>query len=255
MTILVTIKQVPSLADEIEINAAGTNLDFDAVDFVLNEWDEQALEQAVLVKEAHGGAVTVVGVDLTGELDGLLHLALAKGADTVARIVGDFAPGMDSHTHARLLADALAPLAPDLVLTGVQAPDDLDGQIGPMLAAYLDLPYIGVVNGVQVADNVATVRKEFAGGMMAEFTVRLPMVVGVQAASQPPRYAPVSRIRQMAKTATITEIAAEAGASTADLTVRSMAKPVAAGHAEMLAGDVKAVAARIVALIKERGLL
>jgi electron transfer flavoprotein beta subunit len=254
MNIIVAIKQVPSVADELEINDAGTNLDFDVVDFVLNEWDEQAIEQAVLLKEASGGTVTVVGVDLIGEIDTLLHTALAKGADKAAKLTGDFAPGMDSHTHARLLADIIRDMAPDIVLTGVQAPDDLDGQIAPMLAAYLDLPYIGVVNNVTVADGVATVRKEYSGGVMAEFAVRLPMVAGVQAASQPPRYAPVSKVRQIAKTATIEQIEGAAGDSSAGISVRQMAKPVAAGHAEMLGGDAKAVAARIVEIIRERGL-
>jgi electron transfer flavoprotein beta subunit len=255
MNIIVPIKQVPSLADELEITTAGTNLDFDTVDFVINEWDEQAIEQAVLIKEASGGAVMVVGVDLIGEIDGLLHTALAKGADNAAKIVGDFAPGMDSHTHARLLADAIKGMAPDIVLTGVQAPDDLDGQIGPMLAAYLDLPYIGVVNSVTAVGGMATVRKEYSGGVMAEFEVRLPMAIGVQAASQPPRYAPVSKVRQIAKTATIDEIEADAGNAGAAIAVRRMAKPVAAGHAEMIGGDAKAVAGRIVEILRERGLL
>jgi len=255
MNIIVTIKQVPSLADELEINTAGTNLDFDAVDFVLNEWDEQAIEQAVLIKEAGGGTVTAMGVDLIGEIDGLLHTALAKGADKAAKIVGDFAPGMDSHTHARLLANAIKGMVPDIVLTGVQAPDDLDGQIGAMLAAYLNLPYIGVVNNVTIANRLATVRKEYSGGLMAEFEVRLPMVVGVQAASQPPRYAPVSKVRQIAKTAAVDEIEAAAGDAGAGIAVRCMAKPVAAGHAEMIGGDAKTVAGRIVAILRERGLL
>jgi electron transfer flavoprotein beta subunit len=255
MNIIVTIKQVPSLADELEISTAGTNLDFDTVDFVINEWDEQAIEQAVLIKEASGGTVTVVGVDLIGEIDGLLHTALAKGVDKAAKIVGDFEPGMDSHTHARLLADAIKGMAPDIVLTGVQAPDDLDGQIGPMLAAYLDLPYVGVVNGVAVVGGMATVRKEYSGGLMVEFEVRLPMMVGVQAASQPPRYAPVSKVRQIAKTATVDEIEAAAGDAGAGIAVRRMAKPVAAGHAEMIGGDAKTVAGRIVEILRERGLL
>jgi electron transfer flavoprotein beta subunit len=255
MNIIVTIKHVPSLADELEINAAGTNLDFDTMDFVLNEWDEQAIEQAVLIKEASGGTVTVVGVDLIGEIDSLLHTALAKGADKAAKIAGDFAPGMDSHTHARLLADAIKDMAPDIILTGVQALDDLDGQIAPLLAAYLDLPYVGVVNNVTTANRVATVRKEYSGGVMAEFEVTLPMVVGVQAASQPPRYAPVSKVRQIAKTATVEEIEADAGDAGAGIAVRGMAKPVAAGHAEMIGGDAKTVAGRIVGILTERGLL
>lgn len=255
MNIVVAIKHIPSLLDELELNAAGTNLDFDSVDFVLNEWDEQAIEEAVLIKETSGGTVTVLGVDLIEELDGVLHTALAKGADQGAKIVGDFEPGLDSHSQARLLAHAIKDLAPDIVLTGVQAPDDRDGQIGPMLAAYLSLPYVGVVTGVKVTDGTAIVHKEYSGGMMAEFAVNLPMVVGVQAARQPPRYAPVSKIRQLAKTATVAEIEAGNSGPGAGSTVRKMAPPVSTGHAEMIEGNAGAVAGRIIEIIKERGLL
>jgi electron transfer flavoprotein beta subunit len=140
-------------------------------------------------------------------------------------------------------------------LTGVQAPDDRDGQIGPMLAAYLDLPYVGVVTGVTVANGTATVHKEYAGGVLAEFEVDLPLVVGVQAASQPPRYAPVSKVRQMAKTAAVEEIELEAIGPGPGSTVRQMAPPVSAGHAVMLEGDAGDVAEKIIEIIKERGLL
>jgi electron transfer flavoprotein beta subunit len=255
MNIVVAIKQIPSLIDELELNEAGTDLDFDEVDFTLNEFDEHSIEQAVLIKEASGGTVTVVGVDLIEELDGVLHTALAKGADKAVKIVGDFEPGMASHTQAWLLAKAIKDMSPDIVLAGVQAADDRDGQIGPMLAAHLDLPYIGVVAAVRITDGTATVHKEYSGGMMAEFEVSLPMVVGVQAASQPPRYAPVSKIRQLAKTATIEELEIEDEGPGAGSTVRKMSPPVSAGHAEMLEGDPEDVAEKIIEIIRERGLL
>ena len=254
MNIIVPIKQVPNLTDELEINAEGTNLDHDALQYVLNEFDEHALEEAVLAKESAGGAVTVLGVDTTGELDGVLHTALAKGADKAAKIVGDYPRGVDSHTQAKLLADAIKAMSPDLVLTGVQAADDRDGQIGPMVAAHLGLPYVGVVTGVEVKGDKAVVHKEYAGGVMAEFEVTLPMVVGVQAAHQPPRYAPVSKIRQIAKTAKIDEINGDASAGAGSI-VRRMFKPEAAGHAEMWDSDVDKVAEKIATLLQDRGLL
>ncbi|WP_345319860.1 hypothetical protein [Candidatus Villigracilis proximus] len=96
----VAIKHIPSTADDLPVK--GNNVDFDSVDFVLNEFDEQSIEQAVLVKEAVGGTVTVVGVDMIGELDGVLHLALAKGADKAVKITGDD-PAADSH-HASQMA-------------------------------------------------------------------------------------------------------------------------------------------------------
>lgn len=255
MNIVVAIKHIPSLADELELNDSGTNIDFDEVDFVLNEFDEQAIEQAVLVKEASGGEVTVLGVDLIEELDGVLHTALAKGADKAIKIVGDIEPGIDSHTHARWLASAIKELDADIVLTGVQAADDLDGQIGPMLAALLDMPYLGVVTGVEVAHRVATLYKEYAGGVLGKYAVSLPMVVGVQAATKPPRYAPISKIRQIAKTATLEEIEVEDEGPGAGVTLRQMSPPVSTGHAEMLEGDAEEVAEGIIEIIRERGLI
>jgi len=254
MNIIVLIKQVPNLTDDLEINGEGTGLDHEALQYVLNEFDEHAIEEAVLTKESAGGSVTVVGVDTTGELDGALHIALAKGADKAAKIAGRFARGTDSHTQAQLLADAIRGLSPDLVLTGVQAADDRDGQIGPMIAAHLGLPYVGVVTGVEVMGGKAVVHKEYAGGLMAEFEVTLPMVVGVQAAHQPPRYAPVSKIRQIAKTAKIEELAGNPAAG-AGSTVHRMFKPASAGHAEMWDGSPDEVAQKIVALIADKGLL
>jgi len=254
MNIVVAVKHVPSLADELELNSAGTNLDFDSIDFTLSEWDEQAIEEAALVKEASGGTVTVLGIDIIEELDNVLHTALAKGADTAVKITGDFEPPMESRDQARLLAEAIREMSPDLVMTGVQAVDDLNGQIGPMLAALLDMPYVGVVIHVKAADGVATVTKEYAGGLTADYEVTLPMVVGIQAASQPPRYAPISKIRQIAKTATIEEI--ESDEEDFNLApINKMAKPVAAGHAEMIAGEAEEVAEKIIELIRERGLL
>jgi electron transfer flavoprotein beta subunit len=255
MNIVATIKQIPNVTDELELNADGTGLDHDALQYVWNEFDEHALEEAVLAKEVAGGTVTVIGVDTTGELDTVLHTALAKGADRAIKITGDFPRGTESHIQAKLLADAIKGLSPDIVFAGVQAADDRDGQMGPMIAAHLGLPYVGVVTGVSVKDGQAIVHKEYAGGVMAEFSVALPMVVGVQAAHQPPRYAPVSKIRQMVKTAKIEEVAGVQDGHGAGSTVRRMFKPESAGHAEIWTGGPEEVAERIAALINDRGLL
>lgn len=254
MNIIVLLKQVPNLTDELEINSEGTGLDHDALQYVLNEFDEHAVEEAVLTKESASGVVTVVGVDTTGELDSALHTALAKGADKAAKITGDFPRGTDSHTQARLLAEAIKDMAPDIVFTGVQAADDRDGQIGPMIAAHLGMPYVGVVTGVSVSDGKAVVHKEYAGGVMAEFEISLPAVVGVQAAHQPPRYAPVSKVRQIAKTAKIDEITGGDAAGSGS-TIRRMFKPQSTGHAEMWEGGSEEIAEKIITLMIEKGLL
>ncbi len=250
MDIVVAIKHIPSTADELPVK--GNNLDFDSVDFVLNEFDEHSIEQAVLIKEAVGGTVTVIGVDLIGELDGVLHLALAKGADKAVKITADN-PGADSHQQARWLAEAIKGLAPNLILAGVQASNDIDGQIGPMIAAYLDIPYLGGVSSLEAAENTLIVNKEFPGGVGAKYSVSLPAVIGVQASSKPPRYAPISKIRQIAQTAKIERLE-PVGEASAGLTFKKMAPPVVTGQAEMLTGSSKEVAAKIVELLKSKGL-
>jgi len=250
MNIVVAIKHIPSIADDLPVK--GSNVDFDSVDFVLNEFDEQSIEQAVLLKEAAGGTVTVIGVDLIGELDNVLHLALAKGADQAVKITADD-PGAASHNQAKWLAEAIKGMLPDIIFAGVQASNDLDGQIGPMIAAYLDLPYIGGISLVEAAEGTAIVTKEFAGGMAGKYSIHLPAVIGVQAAARPPRYAPVSKVRQIAQTATIESIT-PAGEASAGLALKKMAPPVVTGHAEMLAGTAQEVAAQIVELLKGRGL-
>ncbi|MDH5607723.1 MAG: electron transfer flavoprotein subunit beta, partial [Anaerolineae bacterium] len=169
--------------------------------------------------------------------------------------VGDFEPGMDSHTQAALLSTAIKDLSPDMVFAGVQAADDLDGQIGPLLAANLGMPYIGVVAGVEADGQKVKILKEYSGGIIAEFEAAPPVVVGVQAAASPPRYAPVSKIRQMAQTAEITELELDAGGAGGGLKIKKMSKPVSSGHAEMITGSAKEVAGKIIELVKERGLL
>lgn len=250
MNIVVAIKHIPSIADDLPVK--GNNVDFDSVDFVLNEWDEHSIEQAVLIKEAVGGTVTVIGVDLIGELDNALHLALAKGADKVVKITADD-PAADSHMQAKWLAESIRGMSPDLVFAGVQASNDLDGQIGPMIAAYLDMPYIGGTSAIEVSNGTATVSKEFPGGVGMKYSVTLPFVAGVQSAPKPPRYAPVSKVRQMAQTATVEKVA-PSGEASSGLVFKKMAPPVVTGHAEMIEGSPKEVAAKIVELLKSKGL-
>lgn len=253
MNIVVAIKHIPSIADDLPVK--GTNVDFDSVDFVLNEWDEHSIEQAVLIKEAVGGTVTVIGVDLIGELDNALHLALAKGADKAVKITADD-PAADSHMQAKWLSEAIKGMGANMVFAGVQASNDLDGQIGPMIAAYLDMPYIGGVSSIEVADGAATsatVNKEFAGGAGAKYSVSMPFVAGVQSAPKPPRYAPVSKVRQMAQSATVEKVA-PLGDASSGLAFKKMAPPVVTGHAEMIEGSSKEVAAKIVELLKSKGL-
>jgi electron transfer flavoprotein beta subunit len=253
MHIVVPLKQSPDLVEELEVNADGTDIDRDAVKLQLSEWDDQALEEALLLKDGGGATVTVVAAE-GGEADSILFTALAKGADRAVKLTGDFPAHLDHHALARLLAGAVKQLGAEAVLTGVQSVEDLDGQVPVLLAAMLGWPHVSVVTGVTVQGDALGVKQEYSGGVMAELEVKLPAVIGIQAARQPPRYAPVSKVRQIQKSAKLEEIAVEVPRTEAGVKVRRVFKPQAAGHAEILEGEPAEIAAKIVTILKDRGL-
>ena len=132
MKILVLLKMVPDVVEELEVAADGKSLDLDFLRLIVNESDDHALEEALILKERHGGP----------DIDDVLFTALAKGADRAVKI-----EGADENLSTRRAAAVLAETLPgigdlmpvDLVLTGCQAIDDLDGFVAPLLAQALFL--------------------------------------------------------------------------------------------------------------------
>ncbi len=254
MKIAVPIKFVPDLVEELSIDAGGAALDTSWLRFIINEFDDHAVEQAMLLKERVGAEVTVVCAEGDG-VDDILFTAAAKGADRLVKLTGDFASGWNSHAAARVLADLLKEIQPDLILTGVQAHNDLDGSIAPLLAQYLDMPYVGYVAGVTAASSSVVIRKEYPGGIIGEMEVKLPAVLGIQAAEQPPRYVAYSKINQVSKTAKIEERAIASLDPIGGATVTRMFKPEPAQRAEIFEGNPEEVADRMIGIFKELGAL
>src|SRR2546429_857196 len=163
MDIIVAIKQVPDvdgvpLGQErgagIPINDQATDLARDRLAFVTNPFDEWALEEALLLKEVTDGWVTVVALDDPG-IDQALYRAIALGADRAVKLVGTGAAWIDSHRRAGLMGSWIREQLYDLILSGVQAPDDLDGQLPALLAAGLRSPLSFAVPGLGGADTGA----------------------------------------------------------------------------------------------------
>ncbi|MBN1396214.1 MAG: hypothetical protein JW959_14420 [Pirellulales bacterium] len=256
MNIVVVVRQVPDLIEPLEIASSGDALDLDAASFIINESDDHALEQALLLKEAGGGGVTVVALDF-GDVDNSLYAAAAKGADRIVKIAFDGDVPPPARESAALYAEAIKPLGADLVLVGVQAHDELDGGLSPFLAAALGMPYVGVIRGVKAGDAPGSVVacKEFPGAVMARMNVKLPALLGILGADQPPRYVPVSRIRGAMKTAQFEESAVAAAVAEPLLKVGGLSPPAPAARAEMLAGSEEEIAGRIVEILAEKGLV
>ncbi len=254
MDIVVPMQQTVDLVEELELNDEGTDVEREYLKFVANEWDEQALEEALLLKEAAGGTVTVVGIDET-DVDGTLFSALAKGADRAVKLTGDFESGVSSHERAAILAAWLGDQTYDIVLVGVQSPEDLDGQTGVILANLLDVAHVSVAIGVEPHDGGVKVSQEFGGGIVQELAISGRAVVGIQAARQAPRYVSISRVRQAMQAGGLEESAAPQVEASSGTTVRRLYAPQSSSHAEMLEGDADAVAARILEIVRERGLV
>lgn len=253
MRIAVLMKSVPDLVEDIALDEDSGQVLFDEMTYVPSEWDDQALEEALLIKEESGTEVTAVTVD-TGDSDNILFTALAKGADHAVKLVGDYDPSLTNRRRAQIFADYLRDQAFDLVLSGVQAIDDIDGQVPGLVAGIMGWPHASVVTEVHSKDKGVVLRQEYAGGLVAEIEASTPLVIGIQAARKPPRYASIAKVRQVAKTQQIEEVEAESP-DVPTLAVRRFYKPVASGHAEMIDGDVEEVASRIIEILQERNLL
>jgi electron transfer flavoprotein beta subunit len=257
MQLFVLLKTVPDTVEELSVASDNKSLDAEWLRFKLGDADEHAVEQALLLKEKHGGKVTVVALD-SPELDDSLFTAIAKGADRAAKLAGELG-GIQSFSAAALFAGFLKsagdPLPADaLILVRSQAMDDLEGEIGPVLAESLGLPYVGVVTGVRPEGGSVTVTKEFAGGLRGEFTLPLPAVLGIQSAEKPPRYVPIAKVRAAMKSASI-ETVDVSPESAARFPIEKMYKPEVAGGAEMLEGSPEEVADRLVDLLAQQSLI
>ncbi len=252
MNIVVLAKLVPDLVEELEIDDSGTALDMSWLRLIINELDDHAIEQAILLKEKTGAHVTVVAADFEG-IDDILFTAGAKGADRLIKVLGDYESGINNHGLARALAPVMRDLEPDLILSGVQANDDLDGSIGPLLAGYLDLPYVGYIASVSLADGQATIEKEYPGGLSAEMVVTLPAVLGIQVAEEPPRYVAVSKVRQAMKTSEIEEVEAGDFDLEGGPTISRMYQPEVGEGATMLEGSLDEIADELISILKELG--
>jgi electron transfer flavoprotein beta subunit len=213
----------------------------------LNEWDACATEEAIRIRERLSeGEVVVVTVGDDGA-DAALRRCLAMGADRAIRV--DAQP-LDPVSTARALAGVVAAESPDLVLTGVQSADSVQGSTGAALAELVGLPRVAVVTSLDWnGSGPATVDRELEGGLVDVVEVDTPALLTVQTGINQPRYANLRAIKQ-AEQHEISVVAADPGEPA--YRVRRMFTPPRGAGAEMLDGAPAQVAQRIVELVKER---
>lgn len=199
MKIAVCIKQVPDTETKIKLKADNSGIDSATVKWVVNPYDEHAIEEAIKIKEANAGSsVFVFTVGPKPRASEVLRTALAMGADEGVAIDG--ADGIDNSLAAKALAAALKKDGPfDLVLTGRLAIDDNSSSVSQMIAADLGIPHTTVVSKMTLAGNVATLEREVEGGTKEIIEMSLPALVGANKGLNMPRYASLPGIMKAKK--------------------------------------------------------
>jgi len=192
MKIAVAIKQVPLRDSPLRVNAAGTWIDEDNLSFEINEPDAYALEEALQLREKHGGEVIVISVG-PARVSQTIREALAKGADRGIHI--DVAT-LDTLHVANLLAAALRPEAPDLVLTGLQSDDYGFAQTGVVLSELLGWPHATIIMQIEKKDGGIRVKRELESGYFQFVEMPLPALLTIQSGINKLRYATLIGIKQ-----------------------------------------------------------
>lgn len=196
MKICVLIKQVPDKESVLKINPEETWVVEDQLVFTTSECDSYALEEALLLKESHGGEVVVCSVGLERSVQ-VLKDALAKGADRALFLSDPDFQHLDNQGITTILAKVLKEEKFELVLSGLQSDDTGDSQLGPLLAEELDLPHVTLVVETEVLDGRLRVKQEQEGGWFQHIEVDLPALLTIQSGINRPRYASLRGIMAM----------------------------------------------------------
>ena len=209
MNIVVLVKQVPDTETERKLDPADSTVDRAASDGVINELDEYAIEEALRLKEKHGGEVTILTVGPEQATDSI-RKALSMGADKAVHVCDDALAGSDALQTAYAIAQTLGTLEYDLVILGSESTDARTGVVGAALAEYLGLPQLTLANKVDVDGTSVKIQRQTDDGyQVVEAT--LPAVISVVEKINEPRY-PSFKLIMAAKKKPVTKLSiAEAG--------------------------------------------
>ncbi len=255
MQIAVLIKEVPDTATRIQVKPDGSGIVTDGIKWVMNPYDEFALEEALQIRDREGGEVVLVSFG-PSRVDDVLRQGLAMGADRAVRVSDEGLSGLDHLAVARILAEALRREPWDLIWCGKQAVDDDAAQTGPLVAVNLGLPQAMVVLECRVdaAGRRLHVRRELEG---AEEAVELPMpaVLGAQRGLNTPRYPTLPNIMKAKRKPLDVIAAADLGLDADMLTgmcrvqVEQYIAPPGRPEGRILTGDPAEAARELVRLL------
>src|SRR5215218_1080348 len=193
MKIAVCVKQVVTREWQLRVNEQKTWIRDTDASFELNEPDAYALEEALRLKEKHGGEVVACCAG-PARASQVIREALARGADRAIHVESDALATADANAVAAALAAAIKEEAVDLVLTGLQSDDQGFGQVGVVLAEKLGMPHATIIMEVQKTDVGLSVKRELEGGWFQWVALPLPALLTIQSGINQLRYATLKGI-------------------------------------------------------------
>jgi electron transfer flavoprotein beta subunit len=247
MKIAVCIKQVPTREWQPRLNDAKTWIREADATFELNEPDAYALEEALRLREKHGGEVVVCAAGPV-RVQGVIREALARGADRAIHVQSDALAAADAAAVAHAIADALREESFDLVLTGLQSDDLGQGQVGVVLAERLGNPHATIVMEIEVTDASLRVKRELEGGWFQWVALPLPALVTIQSGINQLRYATLKGI-MAAKKKEIRVVTP--AAIDAMLEIVSLSLPVRSKKTHLIEGAPAVAAAELVKRLRD----
>jgi electron transfer flavoprotein beta subunit len=248
MKIAVCVKQVVTREWPLRLNDSKTWIRDQDATYEMNEPDAYALEEALRLKEQHGGEVIVVSAG-PARVQQVLREALARGADRALHVEGDALSGADAVTVAGALAAAIQPEGVDLVLTGLQSDDQGFAQVGVVLAEKLGMAHGTIIMEVQVQGTTLKVKRELEGQFFQWVSMPLPAVLTIQSGINTLRYATLKGI-MAAKKKEIRPVAAPAGAAARQRIV-NLYFPEKSKQTRMIAGTPAEAAKELVRVLRE----
>ena len=248
MRIAVCIKQVPTREWQPRLNETRTWIREQDAAFELNEPDAYALEEALRLREAHGGEVVVCAAG-PARVQKVIGEALARGADRALHVQSDALAAADAVMTADALAAAMQAEAFDLVLTGLQSDDQGHAQVGVMLAERLQMPHSTIIMEVQIESNRLRVKRELEGGWFQWIAMPLPALLTIQSGINQLRYATLKGI-MAAKKKEIKKVALAGGLAPAQQIV-ALALPTRSKQTHMIAGSAPEAARELVKRLRE----
>jgi electron transfer flavoprotein beta subunit len=250
MKIVVAIKQVPLRDSPLRVASSGKWINESDLSFEINEPDAYALEEALQLKEKHGGEVVVLcaGPERAAQT---IREALAKRADRAIHIETGELAMLDTLGMAKLLAAAVSPEKPDLILTGLQSDDLGSGQTGVVMAELLGVPHSTIIMQAEVREATIRVKRELENGWFQHIEMPLPAVLTMQSGSNKLRYATLMGIKK-AKNKEIRRVTpAELGGTAAAVAaIDKVYPPQKNKQTQIFEGDPKTAAAQLVEKLK-----